>query len=535
MSETTVRTGDVARGEAPAGGRGMRVCMLVRNPCTHDQRVLREARTLAAHGYQVTIIAVNPRGDLPPREERDGFLIIRVEVNPLSVRLARGLTMVLSWPSRRIYPRLRRLVLVYPRRALRWLVRRAYRLLAPLVAPLRPLLAPAGGKEAPAEARSLPFRLLRLLAYGLSLPFILGGRLLRRGARAALAGLRRLERALAGLARRAVMLFHDPLARLDYGSRCARALSDQPAHIYHAHDFNTLDVGYFLARRHRAKLVYDSHELNLEAGRLAEVRGLQKWLLRAQERFLIRRADAVITVNRSIARILAHQYGIPPPAVVMNCPERAEAGGGRSLREMAGVEDGRRIVLYHGGLTAHRGLHQLIEASRWFQDAVLVLMGYGPLEAELRELAARPELAPRVRVLEPVPPEEVIDVVSTADIGVMPLQPAVKNYYYALPNKLFECLMAGVPVAASDFPEMAALISELGVGATFDPTDPRDIARAVNQLLASEDLPRMRERARAAAERRYCWEVESRNLLELYHALTATPAAGKGGAERGRP
>lgn len=551
MSETVVGTRGATEGRADARGRGIRVCMLVRNPCVHDSRVLREAKTLAAEGYHLTIIAVNPRGDLPWQEERDGFQIIRVEVNPLSVRLVRWLTAVLSWPSRRLFRGLRRLVVVYPRRALRWLRRQAYRLLRPLAAPLwealgRLLGAQAEGEGPPLRERSGPWRLLaglvllaQALAYGLSLPFRLLAALGRPPARLALAALRQgrrilsralraVERRLVGLARRAVMLFHDPLSRWDYGTRCARVLSGQPAHIYHAHDFNTLDVGYFLARRHGAKLVYDSHELALEAGRLAEVRGLQKRLLRAQEGFFIRRCHGVITVNRSIAQILASQYGIDPPVVVMNCPERVQVSGRRSLRALAGVEEGLRIVLYHGGLSPNRGLHQLIEASRWFQGAVLVFMGYGALEGELREIASAPEIARRVRFVDPVPPDEVADMVSTADLGVIPLLPTAKNHYYALPNKFFECLMAGVPVAASNFPEMEAIIREHRVGATFDPSDPRDIARAVNEVLSSDDFPEMRRRAREVAERRYCWDVESRNLLALYASLARDIAVGPG-------
>ena len=89
-------------------------------------------------------------------------------------------------------------------------------------------------------------------------------------------------------------------------------MAEQPADIYHAHDFNTLPVGYYLSRRYKGKLVYDSHELNLEAGRMARVKGLPKRFLRAQERFLIRRCDAVITVNDSIAAILEKQYRVPP-------------------------------------------------------------------------------------------------------------------------------------------------------------------------------------------------------------------------------
>jgi glycosyltransferase involved in cell wall biosynthesis len=54
----------------------MRICMLVRNPFTRDARVLREARGLAAAGHEVTVLAVRA-GNVPAREERDGFVVLR--------------------------------------------------------------------------------------------------------------------------------------------------------------------------------------------------------------------------------------------------------------------------------------------------------------------------------------------------------------------------------------------------------------------------------------------------------------------------
>lgn len=62
----------------------MRVCMLLRNTFTRDARVLREARSLAAAGHEVTVVALRA-GDLPRREERDGFVVLRpVDAGPLA-------------------------------------------------------------------------------------------------------------------------------------------------------------------------------------------------------------------------------------------------------------------------------------------------------------------------------------------------------------------------------------------------------------------------------------------------------------------
>ena len=185
---------------------------------------------------------------------------------------------------------------------------------------------------------------------------------------------------------------------------------------------------------------------------------------------------------------------------------------------MANVSLDSRIVLYHGGLTANRGLHHLIEASQWFEGAVLVLMGDGRLKDELLQLAETLGIRHRVRFVDAVPMEKVVEAVSSADLGVIPIQSTVLSYYYALPNKLFECLMAGVPVATSNFPEMEAIVSKHAVGATFDPANAQDIARAVNQVLNSADLASMRQRAKEIAQSRYCWEVESQQLLAVYKA-----------------
>ena len=66
----------------------MQVCMLVRNTCTHDARVIKEARTLAASGHNVTVIALKST-EAPSTENRDGFIIKRVPVRPLHYLLFR--------------------------------------------------------------------------------------------------------------------------------------------------------------------------------------------------------------------------------------------------------------------------------------------------------------------------------------------------------------------------------------------------------------------------------------------------------------
>ncbi len=70
-----------------------RVCMLVRNDCRTDYRVLKEAASLARAGYVVTVVALNIYGPAET-EVREGFRIVRVPVARARTRIGRGVNLL---------------------------------------------------------------------------------------------------------------------------------------------------------------------------------------------------------------------------------------------------------------------------------------------------------------------------------------------------------------------------------------------------------------------------------------------------------
>ena len=249
----------------------------------------------------------------------------------------------------------------------------------------------------------------------------------------------------------------------------------------------------------------------------------------AYERRLARRADLVLTVNDSLADLLAGRWGIARPTVVRNCapawtPPQPPPD---LLRQALALPPGTPLLLYHGGFLPDRGLPELIAvlARPALAAAHLVLLGEGPLAPRLRELAAGPAVAGRVHLLAAVPPDELLPWVASADVGVMPNQPRTLNERLSTPNKLFESLAAGLPVVSSDFPERRAIILDdpAGpLGAVCDPTDPAALAAALAGLL---DLPpaaraALRARVLAAAHARYTWEQQAAVALEAYGRVT---------------
>jgi glycosyltransferase involved in cell wall biosynthesis len=124
-----------------------------------------------------------------------------------------------------------------------------------------------------------------------------------------------------------------------------------------------------------------------------------------------------------------------------------------------------------------------------------------------------------------VPEDEMFLYVASADVGLVPTEPNTVGNRLGLPNKLFESLMAGLPVVASDVPEVGAIVRRTGAGVLYParlPQDPAALAEGVHTLLSDPDLARAcREQGLRAAREELNWERESTKLVDLYDAVEA--------------
>ncbi len=307
--------------------------------------------------------------------------------------------------------------------------------------------------------------------------------------------------------------------------------------IWHLHDLPAL-AAVLPGLEADVPVVYDTHELFLEAGTAARLPAFLRRLMRIYERRLVGRASAVVTVNDGLAQVLRRRYAPRRIAVVHNCPNRWEPSAPRPtvLRDVAGIEPEASVVLYHGSFGDRRGIEQLMDAvlRPGLERAHLVLLGYGDRHEQYRSLSADPRWGGRLHVLDPVPPGELLSWVASANVGAMPIQRSTLNHYLSTPNKLFECLAAGVPVVASDFPAMRRIVTndpDGPLGALCDPARIDSIAAALRHVLELDEseATAMRARCTAAARERWNWEHESGALTDLYADLlggTSAPGAG---------
>jgi glycosyltransferase involved in cell wall biosynthesis len=309
-----------------------------------------------------------------------------------------------------------------------------------------------------------------------------------------------------------------PARRAFAAARIARVARSERADAVHAHDAAMLAPGSAAARTGEAMLVYDSHELATEVPYRSRA-----WaaLVAAVERRYVPRCDAVITVSDGIAERLQRRYGLPErPTVVRNLPDLPPPrdAGIEDLRTTLG-SDAAPLILHQGAVAADRGSETLVRSMRHVDGAHLLFLGAeGPYVDGLRRLSTELALESRVHFQPPVPLGDLLSYSSQADVGVTLLEDTCENHRLALPNKAFEYIAAGIPVVASDLPELSRLIERYGVGWSADPADPVAVADALRQAIAARGDEELRGRLIRAAEE-LSWRRERARLLELYERL----------------
>jgi glycosyltransferase involved in cell wall biosynthesis len=297
----------------------------------------------------------------------------------------------------------------------------------------------------------------------------------------------------------------------------ARLARRQRIGLVNIHGLDLLPLGVFLKWIRGARLVYDTHELEAEiAGNV----GWRKRLARGVERALIRFVDLTIVVTRSIQSCYVEAYGDIPIVAVMNCPPFQLVERSDLLRAELGIPAHSTIYLYQGAFFPGRGIDLILRTFRDLpgNDRVVVFMGYGELEAEIRRVAAHTQT---VYFYPAVPPATVLAYTASADVGLSLIEAASLSYYHTMPNKFFEYLMAGLPVIVLDLPEARRIVTDHGVGVVMRGTTPEELVSAMDDL-AAMPAAALRQRI-SGATRSYCWESQEAAMLEAYrrHLLTA--------------
>lgn len=303
-----------------------------------------------------------------------------------------------------------------------------------------------------------------------------------------------------------------------WGAAVEERYRDADVACINAHSLTVLPLAARLASRTGARLIYDTHELETET---ASASPLRRSLARQVERRYIGRADHTFVVSSGIETWYRETYGLTSVTTIKNYPvlrDRTHSTPSVPLRAVMDVPSEGTLLLYLGKLSPGRGLERLVSAFHDYSTSsqFLALVGFGPLEVSLRAQAIAGPAWERIQLLPPVPPHDVAALAAQADVGVALIQPVSLSYRLSLPNKALESLAGGIPVLASDLPDLAAELDGDSLGWTIEPTEAA-VARWLRTVTPAE-IARKRARADLWGLSHH-WGLEAARMVSVYKSL----------------
>ena len=304
-------------------------------------------------------------------------------------------------------------------------------------------------------------------------------------------------------------------------------LSLGPYDLVFAHDVPVFPLGVELAKRWQSPLICDLHEIFPEQDEHFTTETARRYW-RSVERGGLVEADGIICVNAAVADYVHPTYRPTVPLIVLHntMPFLArEALIGRSIRDFYPIPPGSRVMVFAGSLRPYANLETVIAGfgRADLEGWVLAILGDGPLKDSLLREVGRLGLRDRIFLGARADERDLVPVIASADVGLLPYQAVGINHAIATPNKLFEYLQARVPIATSRLPMIERIVEATGTGGYVDYSS-ADATAVGLRTFVQETLPRITFEALDAAAERFAWEREEGALVTLVEAVTRRPA-----------
>jgi hypothetical protein len=226
------------------------------------------------------------------------------------------------------------------------------------------------------------------------------------------------------------------------------------------------------------------------------------------------RVTKMITVCSGISEKYHKSYSILP-GVLNNAP---------NYQRIKPKETSSKTIkiVHHGSATPSRRIENMIKIIDHLDDHFLMDFYLLPTDPKyILKLKKRASTRPRIRILNPLPIDDVIQTINHYDIGLYLLAPNSFNNRFTLPNKFFDFIQARIAIAIGPSPEMAKIVLKYDCGIVSDDFKPESLAENLNRLSPTQ-IQRYKSNADKAAEQ-VCFEKNANLLSDIVNQVIARP------------
>ncbi len=320
--------------------------------------------------------------------------------------------------------------------------------------------------------------------------------------------------------------FANLLKYIDFKRKAKKIAADYQPDIVHCNDYSTLFLGIYCKQKYGSKLVYDDHEYFQDLNYLHRYpMAVRKYIARYERNTIKQWIDKMIVVSPGIAEAY-EKLTTKKPEVVMNITDRAVISEETPRNDefntyndyLTGLKkEGKELLLYIGkNFVRGRGMDFTIKLLKHLpENYFLIIFGCSNDREinQLRTIFKERGVDDRIKAFKFVEFSNLYHLKDHFSYGLSLIEPIYFSYNYSLPNKLFEYIMMGIPVIASDIPEQKRVVEQYGIGLIADLKTPELTARQLQET--GDNTFDGMEKAR----KELTWENEKQKLLKIYTEL----------------
>ncbi|MDQ2720024.1 MAG: glycosyltransferase [Bacteroidota bacterium] len=284
--------------------------------------------------------------------------------------------------------------------------------------------------------------------------------------------------------------------------------------ILWANDLDTLLPNFMISRLKRIKLVYDSHEYFTESVYKKSSKKVWNFL----EKKLFPHLKNVITVNDSIKNAYENNYNVPV-TVVRNVPYKFERNATKNIRF---IPFGKKNLVMQGmGLNENRGCEEAVLMMPFLPDDFnLYFIGSGTILNKLKQMVHCLELESRIIFIDVLPYLRMMEYTAQCFLGlIFEKIDFTDEHLFALPNKFFDYIHAGIPVLSSEAVEIKAIIEKYKIGDFIHSFDPSEMARKIIGISEDKEKYNFWKLNTTNASNEFNWENEEKILIQFMKHL----------------
>ena len=264
-------------------------------------------------------------------------------------------------------------------------------------------------------------------------------------------------------------------------------------------------------QKNKCMKIFDSRELYSKLASLVN-KPIAQYFWCKYEKLFYKKMDKIIVTAKSDKNYLINRYGKKSIETIYNFPQTPKTIVKLNLRQHFKLPIETKIFIYQGAIQRGRGIDEMIKLLTKFVKCVAIIIGQGCYTRQLKQYSKKLNVNNRVYFLGLIPYNELISITKQANLGFSLIQPISQSYKNALPNKLFEYGLAGIPTISSNFVELKKYTIDYNLGKTVNPSNFNEQIKVVQELLTWKNNKQIKK----TVIKNFSWEAQTDKFLKLF-------------------